>query len=594
MYYSDDVIRQVREANDIVSVISEYVPLKAHGNNYFGLCPFHSEKTGSFSVNARDQFYHCFGCGEGGNVFTFLMKMDNLTFNEAMQNLAERAHIELPQEELSDRDKKELMRKERMREAATEAARFYYAQLTKSAAGAEARAYLERRGVTDEFKVKFGLGFSPISHNALSEYLKKKGYTTEELLGAGLISGTEQQYRDLFFNRLMFPIFDVSGKVIAFGGRVMGDAKPKYLNTNDTIIFNKRRNLYMLNVAKKTRRKELILAEGYMDVLSLHQAGFDNAVASLGTALTPEQCLLIKRYFSDVYLCYDSDEAGTNAARRAIPLLENAGLRVKIIRVKNAKDPDEFIKKFGSEEFEKLIENALNAVEFELMVLNNLEGDSADGQVRVMEGMAARLAQINSDSEREIRIRDVAAKLKISEASLTKDVNDIRSRGGLLEIRTGKRYTGDEENDEVLKGQQLLLAALLQHPEFYEAVRPYITIDLFPEREEPDKAHPDGKPNVYRKVAAYMLEALERGSPPLAADVISLTEEAADQDRVSSLASLTIPEEQRDREKYLTECVRALRKVSLGNQMKSESDLSKLQTIIKQTKEIQNLWISLK
>ena len=339
-YYSEDVIRSVREANDIVGVISDYVTLTRKGGNYFGLCPFHGEKTPSFSVNQRDQYFHCFGCGVGGNVFTFLMKMENMTFPEALKNLADRGGIELPEAELSPEEKERMEHRDRMLSAAREAANYYYYQLSHQPDDSLVKRYLKKRQISDEYRKKFGLGYSPVSRGALSNYLRSKGYRTEELMAAGLLSGKEDNTYDRFFNRLMFPILDTAGRPIAFGGRVMGEGEPKYLNSPDSELFNKRFNLYGLSIAKRTRRDFLMMVEGYMDVLSLHQAGFDNAVASLGTALTREQATLMKRYTDKVILCYDSDGAGTKAAQRAIPILDAVGLEEKVMQVPGTKDPD--------------------------------------------------------------------------------------------------------------------------------------------------------------------------------------------------------------------------------------------------------------
>ncbi|MFR2466939.1 MAG: DNA primase, partial [Clostridia bacterium] len=322
MYYPEELIQEIRERNDIVGVISEYVTLTRKGHNYFGVCPFHNEKTPSFSVNAQEQYYHCFGCGAGGNVYTFLMQIDNMNFVEAVKALADRAHMDLPEAELSPQEKKRLMRRNRLLEITTEAARYFYYQLTRTEQGKHALGYLDSRKVTEEFRRRFGLGYAPISRDGLYRFLQSKGYGDDEIRGAGLSNGGGEKVYDRFFNRLMFPIFDAQGRAIAFGGRVMGSGEPKYLNSPETEIFNKRKNLYGMQIAKKSRRGKILVVEGYMDVLSLHQAGFDNAVASLGTALTKEQALLMKKYVSDVVLIYDSDQAGTKAAQRAIPILE--------------------------------------------------------------------------------------------------------------------------------------------------------------------------------------------------------------------------------------------------------------------------------
>ena len=434
MYYPEELIRQIREKSDIVNVISRYVSLTRKGRNYFGLCPFHGEKTPSFSVNPAEQFYHCFGCGVGGNVFTFLQNMENISFVEAVQQLAEEAHIPLPEMELSPKEKARIARRERMYEASRDAARFFYVQLVKSPYGAAAREYLAGRQVSEAYLKKFGLGYAPISRDALSRYLMSKGYEPELLRAACLMGGDASRVYDRFFNRVMFPIFDIRGRVIAFGGRVIGKGEPKYLNSSDTELFNKRKNLYAMNLAKKSRRKQALMVEGYMDVFSLHQAGFDNAVASLGTALTPEQALLLKRYFEEVCLVYDSDTAGTNAARRAIPILEDAGLRVRVMRVPGAKDPDEFIKANGAQAFEELIEKAMDPVDFELAISDT---HTLEGQIETMKKMRNRLMRIQDDGERELHIRDVAARLGISQETLGEEGGKKNRKFGTPLLRSG-------------------------------------------------------------------------------------------------------------------------------------------------------------
>ena len=580
MYYPDDLIREIRESNDIVSVISEYMTLTKKGSNHFGLCPFHGEKTPSFSVNEREQFYHCFGCGAGGNVFTFVMQMENMTFVETVKHLADRAHIALPEVELSPQEKQKMLRRERMMEATKEAARYYYYHLTRTSAGQSAMQYLEGRKVTEEFRRKFGLGYAPVSRDGLASYLMKKGYTTDELLGAGLLSGKDGRVYDRFFNRLMFPIFDSAGRPIAFGGRVMGQGEPKYLNSPESEIFNKRRNLYGMSLAKKSRRSYILIVEGYMDVLSLHQAGFDNAVASLGTALTKEQSMLIKRYADQVVLCYDSDGAGTNAARRAIPILEEAGLKVKVIRVPGSKDPDEFIKVNGAQAFEKVIEDAMDPVDFEMMVLMNQHGnDTVEGQVQTLHDMAKRLAQIQNDMERELHIRDVAKKMRVSEVSLKAEVEELRRTEGLLEHRSTQRRRMSE-GVTAGNAKRQLLAALIQMPKLYSAVSRWVSEKDFPS---------DSENEFYHTVADFVFKKLRNGDKPQLADVISCFDTAEQQEKVSALASFELPEERGDLEKFLTETVRTLKTESIDEAIRSGSDLEALQEAINQKRTLQTL-----
>lgn len=329
MYYSDELIEEVRMKNDIVDVISGYVRLQKKGSSYFGLCPFHNEKSPSFSVSRQKQMYYCFGCGAGGNVFTFLMEYENLTFVEAVQMLADRAGVELPKMEYSKEAKERADLKSILLEINKAAAQYYYVQL-KSEQGRVGYTYLKNRGLSDDTIKAFGLGFSNKSNQDLYQYLKSKGYREEHIRQAGLISTDERNgVYDKFWNRVMFPIMDVNSRVIGFGGRVMGDAKPKYLNSPETPVFDKSRNLYGLNRARSSKKPYFLLCEGYMDVIALHQAGFTNAVASLGTALTPGHATLIKRYVQEVYLTYDSDEAGTRAALRGVPILRAAGVSTR-------------------------------------------------------------------------------------------------------------------------------------------------------------------------------------------------------------------------------------------------------------------------
>lgn len=591
MYYPDDLIREIRESNDIVSVISEYMTLTRKGSNHFGLCPFHGEKTPSFSVNEREQFYHCFGCGAGGNVYTFVMQMENMSFVEAVKHLAERAHIALPVAEFSPQEKQRYLRRERMLQAAREAARYYYYQLTRTPGGQGALQYLEGRKVTEEFRRKFGLGYAPVQSSGLAAYLTGKGYTTEELLSAGLLSGKEGRVYDRFFNRLMFPIFDTAGRTIAFGGRVMGQGEPKYLNSPESEIFNKRRNLYGMSLAKKSRRGYILIVEGYMDVLSLHQAGFDNAVASLGTALTKEQSMLIKRYSDEVVLCYDSDGAGTNAARRAIPILEEARLKVRVIRVPGSKDPDEFIKANGAEAFEKVIENAMDPVDFEMMVLMNQNGqDTVEGQVKTLHDMARRLAQIDSDMERELHIRDIAAKMRVSENSLKAEVEELRRTDGLLEHWQSqpRKRQGDGQTASENSAKRQLLAALLQKPELYPAVNRWVSEKDFKTEQENSAGD-----KVYQAVADYIFGELRSGRRPQLADVISCGESAQEQEMISALSAFELPADKDALEKFLTETVRTLRMQSLEDSIRSGSDLETLQEAINQKRALQTLKLTI-
>ena len=366
MYYSDELVEEVRAKNNIVDVISGYVRIQKKGSNYFGLCPFHNEKSPSFSVSANKQMYYCFGCGAGGNVFTFLMEYENYSFQEAVKFLADRAGVSLPQEENTKQARARDSKRARLLEVNSEAARYFYYQL-RGKTGQAGLAYLQKRALSQETIHRFGLGFANVSGDDLTRYLKSKGYEDKLIQEAGLATCDEKYgTHDKFWNRVMFPIQDGNNRVIGFGGRVMGDGKPKYLNSPETRIFDKSRNLYGLNLARSSRKPDIIICEGYMDVIALHQAGFSQAVASLGTALTSQQCLLLKRYTSQVLITYDSDEAGTKAALRAIPLLKEAGLTARVVNMKPYKDPDEFIRNLGAEAFQERLNEARNSFLFEV------------------------------------------------------------------------------------------------------------------------------------------------------------------------------------------------------------------------------------
>ena len=425
MYYPDELVEEIRERNDIVDVISSFVGLKRAGNSYTCCCPFHSEKTPSFHVSKTKQIYHCFGCGAGGNIVTFLMQYENYTFTEALKYLADRAGIALPEEEMTPEKKKTENRKEQMRDINRSAAAYFHYILTKTDRGAKGRDYfLQKRGLTEETIANFGLGYADIYADDLYKYLKSKGFSDELMRDSGLISFSEKYgAQDIFWNRVMVPITDISGKVIAFGGRVLGDAKPKYLNTKETDIFNKRRNLFAMNIARRSRRRGIILCEGYMDVIAMHQAGFDNAVASLGTAFTEEQAMLIKRYTEEVYLAYDSDGAGRNATKKAIEILRNADMLQRVIDMRPYKDPDEFIKAMGAEEFEQRVRNAKPGLLFEAESLAEEFNQSDPEERTTFIGHIARLLKsIEDPVRRNSYMVSLCNKYQIDMESLKKAV----------------------------------------------------------------------------------------------------------------------------------------------------------------------------
>ena len=502
MYYSDELIEEVRTRNDIVDVISGYVRLQRKGSSYFGLCPFHNEKSPSFSVSRQKQMYYCFGCGAGGNVFTFLMEYENFSFVEAVKFLADRAGIELPQQEYSKEAKEKADLKASILEVNKTAAKYFYVQL-KSERGQQAYAYLKNRGLSDETITAFGLGYSNKFSDDLYKYLRGKGYSEELIRQAGLINTDERQgVYDKFWNRVIFPIMDVNSRVIGFGGRVMGDAKPKYLNSPETVVFDKSRNLYGLNRARTSRKPYFLLCEGYMDVISLHQAGFTNAVASLGTALTPGHASLIKRYVQEVYLTYDSDEAGTKAALRAVPILKSAGISAKVIRMDPYKDPDEFIKNLGAEEYENRIQKARNGFMFSLEMLErDYDMASPEGKTEFFREAARRLLTFEDELERNNYIEAVSSAYKIRRESLEKLVTKMAVSAGMAKpVARPKKAEGAaaQKEDGILTSQKALLTWMIEDEKLYGKISRLI--------------HPDDfTGEIYRKVAGLLYEQYENG-----------------------------------------------------------------------------------
>ena len=424
--------------NPIEEVVGQYVNLKRSGSNLFGLCPFHGEKTPSFSVAPDKGIYYCFGCHKGGGVINFEMEIEGLSYPDAVRALAQRVGMEVPDdEEYQSRYRKQ----ERLWALAKEAARFFVTQLY-APTGAEGLRYAQSRGMSKGTLTRFGIGFAPDSWDSLCKAMRAKSYTDEELKDAGLVSVSQKNGNifDRFRNRLMFPIIDVRGNVIGFGGRVMDNSTPKYLNSPETEIFNKRKNLFALNVAKKTKLGYLILVEGYMDAIALHQYGFDCAVASLGTSLTEEHAVLLSRYTEQVVLIYDGDEAGQNATRRAIPMLERAGLQVKVLQMRDAKDPDEFLKKFGADRFKLLLEESSNRVEYQLRAIQKKYDLNVDeDRVKFISEAAELVSSLGNAVQREIYGNRVAEAGKISHDAMKIEVNKAFKRRQYREKRKQER-----------------------------------------------------------------------------------------------------------------------------------------------------------
>lgn len=583
MYYSEELIEEVRMRNDIVDVISGYVKLQKKGSSYFGLCPFHNEKSPSFSVSREKQMYYCFGCGAGGNVFTFIMEYENYSFVEALKFLAERAGIDLPEIEYSKEAKEKADLKLTILEINKLAAKYFYAQL-KTEGGKTAYGYLKNRGLSEETIVAFGLGYANKYSDDLYRYLKTKGYSDELLIKAGIVNVDERKGAyDKFWNRVMFPIMDVNNRVIGFGGRVMGDAKPKYLNSPETVVFDKSRNLYGLNRARTSRKPYFLICEGYMDVIALHQAGFTNAVASLGTALTAGHASLLKRYVNEVYLTYDSDEAGTKAALRAIPILKDAGITAKVIRMDPYKDPDEFIKNLGAEAFEDRIAKARNGFMFDLEMLErNFDMNSPEGKTEFHREAARRLCNFEEEIERENYIEAVAQTYHIGYDNLRKLVTKMAVQSGLATPAVKpKQAVGKEKlrEDGNLQSQKILLTWLLENEKIFRQIQKYISPKDFTEK-------------LYTTVAEILYEQYENGEVNPAKIMNHFTDEEEHRE-VASLFHTKIKEltTKQEQEKALKETIIRVKNNSIAyaTKMHDPTDIVGLQKLMNAKRELQDL-----
>ncbi len=583
-FYSEELIEEVRSKNDIVDVIGGYVRLHKKGNTYFGLCPFHSEKTGSFSVSPHKQMFYCFGCGVGGNVLTFISKYENFTFPEAMQMLADRVGIELPKYEMTDAQRSEADKRSRILEINKEAAKYFYT-LLRNPRGKRAYEYFKNRELSDETMQKFGLGYSDQYSDDLYRYLRSKGYEDDILKETGLITYDEVRGgHDKFWNRAMFPIMDVHSHVIGFGGRVMGDGEPKYLNSPETKVFDKSRNLYGLNIARSTRKEQMLLCEGYMDVIALHQAGFDNAVASLGTALTSGHANLLKRYTKEVYLTFDSDGAGVKAALRAIPILKEVGIITKIINMQPYKDPDEFIKNLGPEEYQKRIDNAENSFLFEVRIAQEkYDMNDPTSKTAFFNEIATKLLGFPEELERNNYIEAVAKKYNISFETLRKMVNNLALKGAAVSKPTQLKsgiHENKKKEDGMKQSQKLLLTWLIEDTRLFKTVSSLISPEDFTEE-------------LYHKVATTLFCQYAESGTVNPAQIISMFEEEETQNEVASLFNARIHEveTQSDMEKALKETIIRVKQNSITYRSENAdpTDMVAMMKILEEHKALQQL-----
>ena len=586
--YSSDLIEEVVSRNDIVDVISGYIKLKKNGSSYVGLCPFHNEKSPSFSVSQSRQLYHCFGCGVGGNVITFVMEYENFTFLEAVKSLADRVGMELPEISYSQKEQQERDLKTKLLEINKIAATYYYHQL-KSENGQVGLSYLRKRGLTDETINRFGLGYSGQNSKALYRYLKDKGYDDDLLKESGLFT-YERGINDKFWNRVMFPIMDINNKVIGFGGRVMGDAKPKYLNSPETKLFDKSRNLYGLNIARTARKNNLIICEGYMDVISMHQAGFNQAVASLGTALTPGQARLMKRYTDQVLITYDSDEAGVKAALRAIPLLKEAGLSTKVINMRPYKDPDEFIKAMGAEAFQERIDNAENSFMYEIgTMLRNYDRGDPESETAFEREVAAKLVTFKEKLERDNYLKAVCRQFMIPEDGMRQMVSRLGNQEGIISRNAGagtpqptvERKPKKKREDGLRQAEKMLLTWLISDRDIFDKVAAYIKPEDFIDP-------------LFSGVAEKVYEQYGTGNISPAAIIAdyATTEEHTE---VAAMFSADLDESLNnlEREKTLNDIVIRIKANSLNHELNKTVDPKRMQEIIIEQQKLNQIHIKL-
>ncbi|MCI9320383.1 MAG: DNA primase [Lachnospiraceae bacterium] len=582
MYYPEELVEEIRVKNDIVDVISGYLTLQKKGGNHWACCPFHNEKTPSFSVSGNKQMFHCFGCGVSGNVYTFIMKYENYSFQEAAKMLADRAGVQLPEMEYNEEMRRRENKRARLLEVSKEAAKFFYYQL-RSPRGKIGYDYLNQRGLSDETKHKFGLGYAGKSGAELVQYLRSKGFEDEVIKEAGLANYSEKRgLLSQFWNRVMYPIQDINHRVIGFGGRVMGEGEPKYLNSPETPIFDKRRNLYGLNFARTARSGNIILCEGYMDVIAMQQAGFTQAAASLGTAFTQEQAVLLRRYTDSVLLAYDSDGAGVKATLRGIGILREAGLSAKVINMRPYKDPDEFMKALGKEAFEERIAQAENSFFFEIRILESrFDMNDPESKTKFHREIAKKLCEFTEDVERENYIQAVADKYFIGAENLRKLVTSYAAQTGLAKPverpRTGVQQRNTPE-EKARKSQRLLITWVTDEPSLYGKIKKYITAEDFTEE-------------IYRKVAERLFQELEQGSYN-PAGIISMFEDEEEQREAAALFHTNLPElhTSQEREKAFHDIVLTVKKNSYEYYTaKLGADVNALNQVIEGKKALEEL-----
>ncbi len=544
--FPEDLIEEIRVSNDIVEVISEYVKLDKKGKNYFGRCPFHNEKTASFSVEPVKQIFNCFGCGKGGNVIHFIMGIENLDFPEALKLLAERAKITVPETNNNVQDDAQVRLKKELLEINIETARFFHNNLVKGKDKAPI-SYLLNRKIEKQTIIKFGLGYAADSFDMLYKHLLSKGYSEKAIISSGLVIYKEETKKvyDRFRGRIMFPIFDIRGNVIAFGGRVMDSSQPKYMNSPETEVYHKGKHLYAMNFAKSACAKQIILAEGYMDVISLHQSGIINSVAPLGTALTDSQGKLLKKYTEEVVLSFDSDNAGQAAALRSLDLLNDIGCTVKVLSIPSGKDPDEFIKTRGVDEFRRLVSRAKNLVDFKLDLLDNkIDTTTNDGKVKFIDNAMVILDKIDNNVERELYVNKLSKELGVSEQSIYSELAKRQKNKSKIELKTTKdtvivkrnsvkkERTPEGIEDRQNKLQLMLLSTICLENNVYYQIADLIKLDTI-------------KSDELRQAFSFAIERIQNKSGVLPGEILNKLSPALAESFANILQSQSVFEDNR-------------------------------------------------
>ena len=522
--YSEEILNEVRQSNDIVDVISQYVHLKRSGRNFFGLCPFHNEKSPSFSVSPDKQIFHCFGCGVGGNVITFVSQIEGLNFIETVQMLAERANIQLPTLQNNGDTQREIL-KDKVYKVNEFTAEYYHQNLYKPQAKM-AQEYVKKRQLTNETLKSFRIGFSG-KFDELYQELKKQGFQEQEILESGLVNKNERgQYIDRYRNRLMFPICDARGRVIAFGGRVLDDSKPKYINSPENVVYSKGRHLFGLNVAKKGDTKKLLIVEGYMDVISLHQRGITNVVAPLGTALTEQQGWLLRKNSEQIILSFDSDDAGIKAKLRAIDILQNMGCDLRVIQLEGAKDPDEYILKYGNMRFQNVIDKAFSVVEFKVKILKKeLDLDNTNDKIKFLNEIAKLISKVDNTMEREVYIEKIAKEYDISKEAIYAEVNKLTYKNDKSEkilekakpIITHKKVETKEVSQAIKRRENTIISILLSGDlSIFEIIKQNIKPEDFQDE-------------INHEIAKKLYEEFEKGNSNINGIIDTLEQEQQNQ-----------------------------------------------------------------